>query len=124
MSKLADALRDIRIRNNWDMLMMFGEGNDVAVKYYRPPEGRSGWGRFQHTAVWAPTKKHPVVPLDDKWPHSYAVKRFLGPRASSVPEALKWVAVNIGGEFVPSPFGGYLPKPVVDRAKAAAKAKP
>lgn len=120
MSKLSDALNDIGVHNNWDMLRRFGNVTAVAVEYSKPPQGRLGWGRAQHTSVWAPSKKHPVVPLDDKWPHSHAVKRFTGPRRDSLPEAMKWVAVNIGGEFVPSPFGGYLPKAVVEKAKAEA----
>lgn len=122
MSKLRDALKAINVHNNGDMLRRFGSKSDAAVEYFSPPAGRMGWGRFHHTQVRHPSKSHPVIPLDDKWPHRHAVKRFMGLRRDSLPEALKWVAANIGGDFVPSPFGGYLPKPVIDRARAAVKA--
>lgn len=115
---MADALHAIGVHNNWGMLAEFGDRLDAAVEYIRPAEGRGGWSRIQHTRVWARVKGHPVIPLGDKWPHSHAVKEFSGPRRDSLPAALAWATENLGCEFVPSPFGGYLPKHVVDKAKA------
>lgn len=118
MSKLSESLRGIKVCNNHSMLVEFGGENDLCVEYYAPPSGRIGWGGAQHTAVWSPLKPHPVLPLY-KWPHATSRLDFFGPRSKSLPAARAWVAENTAVELVPSPFGGYLPKGVVARAKVA-----
>lgn len=111
MSKLADRLRKMDIFNNYNLLQAFGELNDVAVEYHRPPPGRMGWTESRGTSVWRPPMKgKPGV-----------TKEFHGKRSKSFPEACAWVTKNGKYELVPGPFGGHIPKRVLEKAKAAVK---
>jgi len=111
MSKLADRLNKMDIFNNHNLLQAFGGLKDVAVEYHRPPPGRLGWASFNGTTVWRPPiKNKPGVK-----------KEFYGKRSKSFPEAVKWATENAKYELVPGPFGGHIPKHILEKAKAATK---
>ena len=111
MSKLADRLRTMDIRNNWELLQVFGDLGDVAVMYQRRAEGRAGIATTNKTTVWRP-------PLKGK----PGVRReFIGKRSVSFGEAMKWVTTNAKYKLVPGPFGGHIPEHILEKAKAATK---
>lgn len=116
MSKLADSLRETRICNNWGMLDRFGTKQDVVVAYHAFIPGRIGIGSYSHTEVWS-SRPHPKLPERATMGVTYQ-RNFRGKRVDSLPEALAWVAAELEcGRMVPSPFGGYLPHTVVQKAK-------
>lgn len=119
MSKLSDALREQKIFNNWYMLIQFGGDMDVAVEYHRPAEGRLGWCDSSRTRVWSPRKNPKLggpTGLSREW-----VKNFLGIRKESLPAALAWASEEFREIYVVSPFGGYLPKHIILKAKKSIK---
>jgi hypothetical protein len=115
MSKFSDHLRAVRVFNNFDMLKRFGTAGDVAIEYIRPAAGRLGWCEVRRTSVWSP---YPHAQLSIEGIKKHGEKQFFGNRAHSLPTALAWARKTFGGEYVPSPHGGYLPKHVVDKARA------
>lgn len=117
MSKLSDALNKLRVFNNWDLMRRFGErGKDVSCDY------STGWSRGcepRHTSVSSPTF------YTDPGAHwqNHGAKWFCGNRSESLPLAMVWASEQYGiDEWVTSPFGGKVPKPVLVAAKAAVKA--
>lgn len=115
MSKLSDALREQKIFNNWEMLVRFGGELDVAIDYHRPAEGRMGWCDVRRTTVWSP-RSNPRL-MGPKKMRSGTEREFLGARKESLPAALAWASDEFREIYVPSPFGGYLPKHIVTKAK-------
>jgi hypothetical protein len=118
MSKLRDALKArLGIHNNHGLLSRFGKpGSDFAIEYSRP-EARSV--RSSGARVWSPS-----VALDPNahWTANGSMC-FHGLKAVSVPKALEWAGARVADEFVPSPFGGLVPKYVVEAAKQAVRAE-
>jgi len=115
-SKLARQLQELKICNNYGLLTRFGKKQDVVCEYVlRVPHACT----CNRTQVWSPRFK-----TDTKAPwYDYGMKTFLGNRAESMPEALAWASQEYSiTEWAPSPFGGKIPKTVLDRAKAAVKA--
>ena len=118
MTKLGEKLRAIRIFNNWDILVRFGDINDVSIEYHRPAEGRMGWCETRHTRVWSPHQNPRLKIVGLK---SGTSKDFQGSRSESLPAALAWASNEFGHTYVPSPHGGYIPKHVLTKIKAALK---
>ena len=115
MSKLADTLREMRVFNTHDMLTHFRVGGvpPIACVYFPSETMRSG-----RSAVFSPFRK---TDPDAAW-HDYGCKTFVGKRAASMPQTLAWAEAQYGvREWAPSPFGGYIPKAILDAAKKAAK---
>lgn len=120
MSKLADQLRELKVFNNWELLMRFGAVGDVAIEYRRPPEGRLGWCQTRRTDVWSP-RDHPKLERDTGGLSRGAKKTFSGNRAASFYIARNWAMEEFGHDYVPSPFGGHIPKHVLAKAQNAVK---
>ena len=116
MSKLGEQLRAIGVYNNHNILVRFGDINDVAIEYYRPAEGRAGWCETRHTTVWSP-HKNPKLKVRGL----RTSKDFQGSRNESLPAAFTWASNEFGHTYVPSPHGGYIPKHVLAKIKAAVK---
>lgn len=119
MSKLANQLREIRVYNNHGLLMQFGGENDVAIEYYARPSGRIGWTMVNHSEVWSPRSNPKLARegLSSTWK-----KSFQGNRAESYYAARNWAMETFGHDYVPSPFGGMIPKHVRHKAEQAARA--
>ena len=117
MSKLANKLRALNVYNNWNMLQRFGTTGDAAIEY-KPPTVLRG----MYTSVWSPYK-HPQLnpPEAQRGLTNTHYQEFSGKRAASFPVALKWAEKMLGHEYVISPFGGRLPKHVVDKARATVR---
>lgn len=120
MSKLTERLRDKGYYNNHHLLAAFGGHDDVCIEYHRPAEGRLGWCDVRRTEVWSP-KKHQKLDTENRRSvfNSGSRKEFLGARKDSFSAALNWATEQFGHKYAPSPFGGYLPKHVLDKASAA-----
>ena len=115
MSKLADKLRKMGVYNTHDMLTHFRVRgiSPIACVYFPSETMRSG-----RSAVFSPFRK---TDPDAAW-YDYGGKTFVGKRAASMPQALAWAEAQYGvREWAPSPFGGYIPKAILDAAKKAAK---
>lgn len=121
MSKFSDQLRLIGVFNNWELLKRFGDKNDVVIDYRRKPPGRMGICEYNNSSVWSPHKNKALPPKELSLVDHYE-KKFPGNRSESMPEAVKWASQTLGHEFVSSPFGGMVPKPVREKAKAAINA--
>ena len=115
MSKLADTLREMRVHNTHELLVRFRLPTVEAIACtYAPSEH---W-RTQKSEVYSPFGK---TDANAAW-YDYGCKTFLGNRAASMPQALAWAEAQYGvREWAPSPFGGYIPKAILDAAKKAAK---
>ena len=117
MSKFADALRAIRVYNDHELLVRFGQPRDVMLSY-RPPESRAC--RPAQTHVYSPRFE-----TDPKsaW-YDYGQKSFGGNAKDSMPKARAWAAKQYGDQdWVASPFGRYtqVPRRVVEAARKAVK---
>jgi hypothetical protein len=114
---LAEALRDIRIHNNFELLRRFGAPGDVCVSYHKAPEGRLGWATSDKTMVFSPFphKALTVEPLGVT--HG---KQFPGKRAVSFQLAVNWAMAEFGHDYEPSPFGGHIPSHIKHKARQAA----
>lgn len=120
MSKLTDQLSAIKVYNNWELLARFGGAQDVTYEYSRASSGLAGIGETTGVTVWSP-RANPKLEPPRRLERFYS-KVFHGKRSRSWPEAEAWLAVEFPGvEFVTSPFGGRVPKRVLDKAKAATK---
>jgi hypothetical protein len=117
VSKLADQLRAARIYNDHDMLSRFADkGRDVCVSY------RAGdrW-HYSKSSVYSPSHH---TGGDEHW-QNHGKKSFSGMRLQSLPLALEWASKKYGiDEWVPSPFGGYIPAEVLKRAKKFVASQP
>lgn len=120
MSKLGEQLREMGVHSNWALLTRFGDVNDVAIQYYRPAEGRLGWCQSRRTEVWSP-RDNPKLESDPTGLHRGKKKTFHGARALSFYLARNWAMEEFGHDYVPSPFGGHIPKHVLAKAQNAAK---
>jgi hypothetical protein len=120
-SKFADDLRRLKVYNNWEVLRRFGTAQDVVIEYKPAPEGRLGYGTTDKTLVWSPRPNpHLKTPEQQRRMTSSHAQEFVGTRKATWPVALKWAYEHFPDvKFVPSPFGGHLPKRVVDAAKKA-----
>ena len=116
MRNLATKLRDIRCFNNWDLLTRFGTAGDVAIEYVNP-DARSV--RPRHTAVWAPRAHPKLPPPPNNLQAARGRKEFLGKQTESLGPAIAWANQTFGHVYVKSPFRGYVPEHVLDRAKEA-----
>ena len=115
MSKLATQLNPRGLHNNWDLLKRFGKTGDVAIEYHRPAPGRLGIAETTHTRVWSYWKTpHLERPTNGA---SGVERRFPGKKSHSFPLALKWAMDTFKHTYVPSPFGGWIPRHVLGRAK-------
>lgn len=125
MSKLTDTLRTkAKVFNNYNLLTQFGTTEDFVVIFSRPDSGLAGIGCLHGTRVWSP-KAHPKLNRSKTWGNNCVEKEFDGYRDRSMPEALAWIKAELGDpELIPSPFGGKVPKRVIDRAKAWLKDHP
>lgn len=115
-SKLAYALREKhRVFNNHDLLLSFGRHKDVAVEY---TQGDSRACSVNHTSVYSPRfKTDPFAPH-----YGDGCKWFVGKKHDSMPLAMAWAASQYHiHHWAPSPFGGYVPQHVMERARAAVK---
>lgn len=115
MSKLANALREKHYHNNWELLVKLGGQDDVAIEYTARAPGRLGWTMTNKTDVWSP-RPHSKLDEPKGMSRTYA-KTFLGVRKESWPVAIAWAIEQFGHVFVPSPFGGYLPRHLVEKAR-------
>lgn len=122
MSKLQDALRAIKVFNNHNLLTRFGGPDDVAVEYHPSPRGRLGYAQCDKTKVWSP-RPHRDLKRDERGLGSVYQKEFLGNRKETFDRAIIWAAAALKVEFATSPFGGRVPKRVLDKAKEAALPK-
>jgi hypothetical protein len=119
MSKLADQFRAIGIYNNWGMIERFGLPDDVAIEYRRPADGRLGWTETHRTVVWRPGV-HPKLAAPRRGIGDRSVeKEFFGLRRESFYTARNWAMEEFGHDYVPSPFGGHIPKHLLSKARAA-----
>lgn len=118
-NKLADALRVKKVYNNWDLLKHFGKPGDVVVEYYPAPTGRAGVGHIDSTRVWS-FKKEPNLEKPDRWGASTFEKVFRGRRAESLNPAIEWARTTYGYGFATSPFGGFVPSHLKEKAQAFA----
>ena len=115
MSKLVDTLREMRVFSTHELLVRFRSRNVPSIACTYAPADR-----------WQPRKStvySPVFKTDTgaAW-YDYGCKTFVGKRAASMPQALAWAEAQYGvREWAPSPFGGYIPKAILDAAKKAAK---
>lgn len=116
MSQLADALRELNVFNEHNLVSRFGGPRDVYV-IYTPYEPRIGGAYAQ---VISPHFK--TEPTGGYWAH-YGHKTFIGNKAESMPKAIEWATEHYGiAEWAPSPFrGAKVPKHVLDAAKRAVK---
>lgn len=114
VSKTANRLRRLNVHNNWELLRTFGGPYDVAVTYQPAPRGRLGMAESDKSRVWSP-RRHSKLELKPLYRCSEKV--FVGRRRDSFPQALAWAVETFKHEFVISPFGGRVPKHVVERAK-------
>ena len=116
MSKLADALRAMRVFNDHALLMRFAADKQKAVCVLYDPS----WTQTARPAlcrVWSPFfETDPRAHWSD-----HGCKTFVGNRAESMPLALAWAQEKYGvSEWAPSPFGGAkVPKEIRDAAKRA-----
>lgn len=117
MSRMTDRFREIKVVNNWELLTRYGSGNDVAIEYSRPAEGRAGWCETTKTTVWSPWQ-NPKLEKPRKFQPG-TNREFGGLRRESLPLALAWAKEQFGADYVSSPFGGYIPKGVWKRALLA-----
>jgi hypothetical protein len=116
VSKFADQLRTIRVFNNYELLARFGRRSDFAVEYVPDSWG----GHPRGTCVSSP---RPHAGLEKTSSLSAAWERvFVGKRANTFEAAVRW-ATGISGDYAPSPFGGRVPRRVLDKARAAVKTK-
>ena len=116
LAKLREGLRALRIFNNHGLLSYFGkDGGDVAIEY-----SHSGTVRPRGSRVWSPSRA-----MDpDAHFFEYGAKWFSGKQADSMPKAIEWASARTGVTgWATSPFGGKVPKVVVDAALAAVKEK-
>lgn len=121
MSKLADALRVRKIYNNFGILHHWGDAKCVAIEYSRRPDGRLGACMTNHTDVWSPRPNEHL----EKEPLSTTYrKRFFGKRSETYRLARNWAAEIFGHDYVPSPFGGLIPRHVKARAERFASTTP
>jgi hypothetical protein len=120
VSKLAEALRAIRIFNNYDILRRFGDEKSVVIDYHARAEGRMGWATSSKSVVWSP-RPHSKLEREPIGGSTYR-KEFIGNRSESYWLARNWAAETFGDEYVPSPHGGLIPKHVKHKAEQAAKA--
>lgn len=120
VSELAAGLREMRIFNTHGVMVAFDEGRYVAVSF----EGRGGPRSMMpaQSRVWSPLfKTAPDAPYYDR-----GTKAFIGSRSETLQKAMEWAKATYGDvEFVPCPLirGNYIPKPVLERAKAAVIAR-
>lgn len=115
MSKLADTLREMRVRNTHGILKRFVVLDVTSIGCTYAPAERL---RPHKSRVYSPFFK---TDPDAAW-YDYGCKAFVGKRAESMPQALAWATDQYGvSEWAPSPFGGYIPKAILDAAKKAAK---
>ena len=116
MSKLADALRAMRVFNDHALLMRFAADRRMAVCVsYIPHEAQMvNAARSQVSSPFF--KTDPRAHWSD-----HGCKTFVGNRAESMPLALAWAQEKYGvSEWAPSPFGGAkVPKEIRDAAKRA-----
>lgn len=117
MSKLADQLRILKIFNNWELLKRFGASGDVVIEYHSAER----WSVYR-TEVWSPLK-HPML-SQSKRDRDVGCKEFLGKRSETFQLAVNWAMLAFGHDYVPSPFGGYVPTHVRHKAEQAAKRVP
>ena len=115
MSKLADALRSIQVFNNYELLSRFGEPGCVAIEY-RATVPRSCEAR--RTRVWSPFRTDGLT--DGRQSSSVYEKDFIGGKDRTYWMARNWAMERYGHDYVPSPFGGLIPKHVHHKAKQAA----
>ncbi|MDI3258383.1 MAG: hypothetical protein QJR02_01480 [Sinobacteraceae bacterium] len=115
MSKLADTLHAMGIHNDHGLLMRFGGERDVVVDY---SAGEPRASIVRGSSVWSP---HFKTESNSAW-YQRGNKAFIGKRADSFPQALKWAEEQYGiTDWLPSPFGGSkVPARVVKAAKIAA----
>lgn len=118
MSKLADQLRQLKIFNNHELLRRFGDQDCVAIEYHRPPAGRLGWCESCRTQVWS-VFKNPKLSVETALSSVFS-KTFLGNRSESYYAARNWAMEQFGHDYVPSPFGGLIPKHLHHKAKRVA----
>lgn len=115
MSKLADTLREMRVFNTHELLVRFRLRDVPSITCFY--ELAESW-RPQKSAVYSPFGK---TDPNAAW-YDYGCKAFVGKRSESMPQALAWAEAQYGvSEWAPSPFGGYIPKAILDAAKKAAK---
>jgi len=109
MSKLTDKLKTYQIYNNHHLLCKFGKNCDIVIEY------RSFANAFPvPTGSYIYSPSHKTDPNAD-W-YNYNKKMFPGNKKESMPLAEKWASEKYGvQEWVPSPFGGRIPKLVRDR---------
>ena len=115
MSKLADTLREMRVFNTHGILTRFVVLDVTSISCtYAPADPMHS----HKSTVYSPFFK--TAP-DAAW-YDYGCKAFVGKRSESMPQALAWAEAQYGvSEWAPSPFGGYIPKAILDAAKKAAK---
>jgi len=119
--KLAESLKGIRVFNTHGLLTQFGDEEDITVEYLRSPSGLAGVGHPDRTEVWSVHPNKHLKPPTDFYETIHR-KIFYGMRSKSLPQAKEFVADTLGiTDLVPSPFGGYIPRHVLDKAKAAVK---
>jgi hypothetical protein len=118
MSKLSDALNALRVFNNHDLLMRFGEARDVAVEYHPRDAGAGGPG----VSVFSPRfETHPGGFWYDRGREQFST--FGRTRHEAIRKAKTWASKQYGIEhWAPSPFGGYVGASVRMRAEAAVRA--
>ena len=119
MSKLSDALRDMRVFSDHALLVRFGVRGktDVCLIYY-PAVPRSV--QPSKTSVYSPS--HRTKP-DAAW-YNNGCKTFVGTLRVSMPKAMAWATERYGIErWVNSPFGrsSKVPKAVLDAARRAVR---
>ena len=117
MSKLADALRAMRVFNDHDLLTRFAADRRMAVCVsYIPHEAQMvNAARSQVSSPFFDTDRNA------HWSDN-GCKTFAGNRAESMPLALAWAQKKYGiTEWAPSPFGrAKVPKEIRDAAERAA----
>ena len=119
MSKLSDALNALRVFNNHDLLVRFGEDRDVSVEYHAPDRRSIG---TPGAVVYSPRF---ATDPSAAW-YDHGRKRFPAfgtTRHGATRQAQKWASEQYGIEhWAPSPFGGYVGAKVRMRAEAAVRA--
>jgi hypothetical protein len=119
MSKLSEQLREIKVFNNWDILVRFGDINDVVIEYTGRLPGRLAWANINSTRVWSP-RANPKLDRPSG-AQTTCQKQFIGKRTVSMPAAINWAVTEFGHKFAPSPHGGYIPMHVLVAVKNAVK---
>jgi hypothetical protein len=119
MGKLSDQLRAIRVFNNYDLLMQFGRPDDIAIEYYAPSPRAC---EAHRTKVWSPRRNAKLNDDLSAIAQSYS-KTFVGLKRDTFWVAVQWAMDEFGHDYVPSPFGGYIPKHLKSKAMQAVTKK-